>query len=232
MSKATINCKKCGVEFLTYNKDALYCSIQCSNKTTFEEGIHSFKQAKPCIHCQELIRIANHSKHEAICLSYNKECKMCKKSFRTTKKNRRNIFCSQSCSATYNNSNKKSGIRRSKLELHLETRLGELYPKLNIEFNKIQDFGFELDILFPTLKLAFEINGIVHYQNIYGQEKYERTKNNDRNKMLKCYEKNITLVVLDTLEQKRFDEESSTKYLDLICKMVNHALIQKKKPSK
>jgi hypothetical protein len=92
--------------------------------------------------------------------------------------------------------------------------------------------GFELDIYIPTLNLAFEINGIVHYKNIYGQEKYERTKNNDRNKMVKCYERDITLVVLDTMEQHKFTEESSARYLDTVCKIINLRLSKKKKPSK
>lgn len=225
-------CKHCKGEFETYRKNPIYCSIACRNKGVDFKISVGYDVFINCCHCNQPQRKAQIARHERICLSYNKECKLCKKTWRADKDSVKNSFCSRSCSTTYNNSHKQKGIRRSKLELFLEERLSVLYPQLNISFNKIHDLGFELDIFIPSLKLAFEINGIVHYKNIYGQEKYERIKNNDRNKMVKCHENDIVLVVLDTLEQHRFSEESSTVYLDTICKMIESTLNKTKKTKK
>ena len=55
-------------------------------------------------------------------------------------------FCSNSCSATYNNAHKTTGTRRSQLEQWLEARLGHLYD-FEIIYNKSHPaVGFELDI--------------------------------------------------------------------------------------
>ena len=66
-------------------------------------------------------------------------------------------FCSQSCSASWNNKNKTYGTRRSKLEVYLEEQLTTLYSTLYIEYSNKQVIGSELDIYIPSLKLAFEI---------------------------------------------------------------------------
>ena len=50
------------------------------------------------------------------------ECKKCKKLFNkrlSQIKKYSNDFCSRSCSASYNNTNKSYGTRRSKLEIYL-----------------------------------------------------------------------------------------------------------------
>ena len=52
-----------------------------------------------------------------------KECTNCGKKFYkrpAEQKKTKNHFCSRSCAATYNNTHKKFGIRRSKLEKWLE----------------------------------------------------------------------------------------------------------------
>ena len=56
-------------------------------------------------------------------------CKNCNKSFYKIKSQFiLNNFCSQSCAATYNNTHKKHGTRKSKLEIWLETKLIKLNP--------------------------------------------------------------------------------------------------------
>ena len=83
----------------------------------------------------------------------------------------KNNFCSRSCSATFNNKNKTYGTRRSKLEVFLEKELIKLYPDLLFHFNRKDTINSELDIYIPSLKLAFELNGIFHYEPIYGDNK-------------------------------------------------------------
>lgn len=131
-----------------------------------------------------------------------------------------NNFCSKSCSATFNNKNKTHGTRRSKLEVYLENRLQELYPDIDFIFNSKEAINSELDIYIPSLKLAFELNGIFHYEPIFGNNKLNQIQNNDSNKFQKCQEKGISLCIIDTSSQKRFTEQSSQKFLDIIIKIM------------
>lgn len=127
-----------------------------------------------------------------------------------------NHFCSRSCAAKYNNTHKTKGNRRSKLEQWLEIQLLNLFPNLEIKFNYKDIINSELDIYIPLLKLAFELNGIFHYEPIYGQEKLASIKNNDERKFQACLEQNIELVLIDTSSQKYFKESTSKKFLDII----------------
>lgn len=130
------------------------------------------------------------------------------------------LFCNQSCSAKYTNSHKKNGTRVSKLEIWLSKKLKDLYPNFDFKFNKTDAINAELDIYIPELKLAFELNGIFHYEPVFGQDKLVKTKNNDERKFQACVEKNISLCVVDTSKQIRFTEKSSFLYLDIIQKVI------------
>jgi len=83
----------------------------------------------------------------------------------------KNLFCSSSCAAIYNNLHKTTGSRRSKLEVWIEQQLLEKYPEPCFHFNRKDAIGSELDIYIPELKLAFELDGIYHYKPIHGQSK-------------------------------------------------------------
>lgn len=133
----------------------------------------------------------------------------------------RHKFCSQSCSATFNNKNKTSGTRRSKIEQFIEERLAILFTDLEIVFNDKNAIGSELDVYFPSLKLAFELNGIFHYEPIFGETKLDRIQSNDKTKMIDCIKNGIDLCVIDTSYIKRFSEQSSLKVLNTIVKIVN-----------
>lgn len=130
-------------------------------------------------------------------------------------------FCSKSCSASYSNKHKTHGTRVSKLEKWIQTKLSELYPNLPIEFNSKTAINSELDIYIPSLKLAFELNGIFHYEPIYGHEKLSKIQHNDNNKFYLCQAKNISLCVIDTSSQKYFKESTSKKFLDIIKNVVD-----------
>jgi hypothetical protein len=132
-----------------------------------------------------------------------------------------NHFCSQSCSATYNNKNKTHGNRRSKLEIWLEEQLTTLYPNLQIDFNKKEIIGSELDIYFPSLNLAIELNGIFHYEPIYGVNKLFQIQENDKSKTKLCHDLKIDLCIIDVSQQKYVKPSTSQKYLDIIVKIVN-----------
>lgn len=136
-----------------------------------------------------------------------------------------NHFCSHSCSTTYNNKNKTTGTRRSKLEIWLEEQLTQLYPNIPIDFNKKDAIGSELDIYIPSLNLAFELNGIFHYEPIYGVNKLNQIQENDISKSKACHEAKIDLCIIDTSQQKYVKPSTSQKYLDIINNIINERLL-------
>lgn len=154
-------------------------------------------------------------------------CKMCNKNFtrREWQANNRNenYFCNHSCAALYSNKHKTKGNRRSKLEIWLESELSSLYPNLNFLFNNKQVINSELDIYIPSLCLAFELNGLFHYEPIFGNEKLEKIKNNDERKFQACLEHNIELCIINTTEMKYFKQTNAQKYLNII-----HNIIERK----
>lgn len=154
-------------------------------------------------------------------------CLQCNKSFQKEKNQVirfPNHFCSHSCAATYHNTHKTKGTRRSKLEKWLEEQLIKLYPDLEKLFNKRETINSELDIHIPSLNLAFELNGIFHYEPIFGSERLASIKNNDNRKFQACLEKSIELVIIDTSKQKYFKEKTAQEYLDIITNIINKKL--------
>lgn len=152
------------------------------------------------------------------------ECLHCKKTFRKRAsqiKKSPNHFCGSSCAASYNNTHKSRGIRRSKLEIWLEQELTALYPNLEIHYARKDTINSELDIYIPSLKLAFELNGIFHYEPIYGEEKLKSIQNNDNRKFQACLEKGIELVILDVSNLEYFKPKAAQKYLDIIIKILD-----------
>ena len=130
-------------------------------------------------------------------------------------------FCSKSCASKYSNTHKKTGSNRSKLEFWLEIELTKIYPNLKILYNNVDTIKAELDIYIPSLSLAFEINGIFHYEPIFGEIKYNKTKFNDKRKFKLCYDNNISLCIIDSSELKYFKPEKAKKYLEIISSIIN-----------
>lgn len=137
----------------------------------------------------------------------------------------KNHFCSQTCATTWNNQHKTTGTRRSKLEVWLESQLSSLYPGLEFHFNRTDAIEAELDIYVPSLKLAFELNGIFHYEPIYGADKLERIHKNDHRKVLACAEHGIGLCVIDSSSMLNFKEKKAERFLGIVQGLVDRAII-------
>lgn len=150
-------------------------------------------------------------------ITFSKQLSQIKKS--------KNNFCSKSCAATYNNKNKKHGTRRSKLEIYIEEQLINIYPYLNFDFNKKDTIGSELDIYIPSLNLAIELNGIFHYEPIYGIDKLQKIQKNDKSKSKACHDLKIDFCIIDTSGQKYFKPKSSQKFLNIITSIINERLL-------
>lgn len=151
------------------------------------------------------------------CLNCNIEFKKLAKELKKTP----NSFCSRSCSATYNNKNKTHGTRRSKLEIYLEEALKTKYNNLEIHFNRKDTINSELDIYIPSMKLAFELNGIFHYEPIYGEQKLNQIQNNDTRKFQACLEKGIEMCIIDVSSLSYFKPANAQKYLDIVCNLID-----------
>ncbi len=160
-----------------------------------------------------------------------KQCETCGKTFEKRlpdiKKTAHN-FCSQSCSAIYRNTHKTHGTRRSKLEVWLEQQLAALYPSLELHFNRKDAINAELDIYIPSLKLAFELNGLFHYEPIFGADKLAQIQNNDQRKYQACIEHDIELCLIDVSSIKYFKPQSVQKYLEIITCLIDKKLVEPK----
>jgi hypothetical protein len=110
------------------------------------------------------------------------------------------------------------------LEVWLETQLISLHPDLEIHFNRKDTINSELDIFIPSLKLAFELNGIFHYEPIFGAKQFGRIQSNDNRKILACAEKEISLCILDVSHIKYFKDRTSKPFLDIIERIISQAI--------
>lgn len=182
----TLECPQCGISFARKKHDLqskfgpfndrrnIYCSRQClSNSLVKKENVI-------CAQCGK---------------SFYKPLNQIKKT--------KNNFCSSICSGIYFNSHKTTGCRRSKLEIWIEEQLKIIFPLLIIFFNDIKTINLELDIYIPSLKIAFEINGIFHYKPIYGDIKFENIKINDNKRKNACLIHNIELITIDISLMKK-----------------------------
>lgn len=140
-------------------------------------------------------------------------------------KKHKNHFCSRSCNAIFSNTHKTKGIRTSKLEQYLQVELPKLFPNLQFCFNDKLAINSELDIYLPELKLAFELNGIFHYEPIFGNEKLQQIQNNDNRKFHACAERNISLCIIDASGLTYFKPAKADKYLQIIVNIINQNLI-------
>jgi hypothetical protein len=135
-----------------------------------------------------------------------------------------NMFCSRSCSASYNNTHKTYGVKKSKLEFYLEEALVKIYPTLEFHFNRKDTIKSELDIYVPSLKLAFEINGICHYEPIYGVSKLLEIQANDHKKFQSCLEKGIELCTINSSKLTYFKESNAVPFLKIILEVLDQRI--------
>lgn len=205
-----ILCPQCKTEF-SRTKKRLMCSV-------FDYKNSKKRQSKLMAFCSRSCNVNYHNQKLGYGTS-DVECKQCAKVFRKSNQQIKlsvNDFCSRSCSASYNNTHKTHGTRRSKLEVWLEDRLKEMYPHTEIHFNRKDTINSELDMYFPTINLAIELNGVFHYEPIYGAEKLTSIQNNDERKFQACIEKGIELCIIDVSKLTYFKEKTATKYLNII----------------
>jgi hypothetical protein len=131
-----------------------------------------------------------------------------------------NHYCSSSCAASYNNAHKTYGIRRAKLEVYLEEQIRAHYPELELICNQKSAINSELDFYFPTLRFAIELNGITHYEPIYGEKTFNKIQNNDKRKIIACYEKDIELAIVDSSSCSYLSPNNKEKYKNIVFGLI------------
>jgi len=199
--RVELTCDGCGVKFTRINSEVgrgqkQYCSATC----------------RP--------RVSGLQTHN--CLTCNAEVKR----YASLMPKNGNVFCNNSCAAIWKNKNRDQAIpTRSKLEKWLEEQLNNQFAGLTILFNKTNQIGMELDIHIPSLNLAFEINGVFHYEDVFKNGLLTRRLELDEKKRQLCLENKIKLVEIDTREQKYFTEKTSKKYLDIIIENIEKHLV-------
>lgn len=202
--KAPLECKHCSTIFFLEKKH-IQCVIKGKSKSKYDfcsRECFSLSQRKrslkKCVNCEKKFE--------------RNDCEINK---------RKNHFCSLSCNAKYYNKNKTFGSPRSKIEIWLENEMCKKYPNLEITFNDRKTIGLELDIYIKKLSLAFEINGITHYEPIYGNDKFQKTKNKDMEKIFLCEKLNISLHILNVSKQQKFSPKDSVHFLEKIISEIN-----------
>ncbi|MEK7499298.1 MAG: hypothetical protein AAB649_01695 [Patescibacteria group bacterium] len=219
------------IKILAEAKSEEFLPLQCKYcKKVFERQVkyirnslkqHNGKRYQFCsVECMSKSYI---TALETKCSQCQKNIKKQQSEVRKNKSGR--FFCSSSCAATYNNQHKSHGTRRSKLEIWLEQELRTSYPKLDIKFNDKDAINSELDIYFPTLSLAVELNGIFHYEPIYGSTKLTQIQNNDNRKFQACLEHGIELLIIDVSKLEYFKPKKSQRYFEIIKIIVDQKLV-------
>ena len=200
MKYITYNCINCNTTFQVSESESIRRKNKSKNQLNFCSHKcfcnHKTKNGTTIIHC------TNCKKEFILSISLQKKSKS------------GNHFCSKSCAATYNNTHKTKGNRRSKLI--------KLYPNLEFHFNQKEIINSELDIYIPSLKLAFELNGIFHYEPIYGQDKLNQIQNNDNRKFQACIERGVEMCVIDTSNIKYLKTENANQILNIIVTIISN----------
>ena len=204
--------------------------LQCEIcKHTFYKSRNAIKSALNPNQTTTLCFCSNKCQHLHTYPPHMVTCRQCRITLRKSpsqikRSKSGNHFCSKSCAGKWNSAHKKHGTRRSKLEKWLEEQLTKLYPDLEIHFNRKDTINSELDIFVPSLKLAFELNGIFHYEPIFGPEKLASIQNNDERKMQACHEQGIEFCTIDVSSLTYFKPKKVQKYLDIITSILNTKL--------
>lgn len=221
-SKPTkLTCERCGKEFERVNhrhgrSKHVYCSKSCSAKNNkngmLAKGKHRPQQEKFYLRSYmnfELTIEGDSSAIERIRLPsvwLKIPCGGCGAILDRTEADIKQCkhgkpYCSKSCRMKHYNHHilERSSNQRSKAEDILASFIKTDFPDLEIVTNdrKFLPSGLEIDINIPSMRLAIELNGPVHYMPIYGEERLHKVQAKDAQKHLEIHQKGLTLIVLD-----------------------------------
>lgn len=199
--KIEVMCDHCSITFKKYqSKIDITTHNFCSRKCT------SLFTSKPRI-----------DRIELTCPT----CSLKPSTFRTrTKQSNSTLFCSKKCYFGYAKTiqKPKKFVTRSKLEIFIEQEIKTYFPNLEVIFNA-KFCHYELDIYIPSLNHAIEINGITHYEPIYGLQPFFKTRNRDILKKSICEDHNVLLDIVSVLESTK-SNSNREKYWKIIRNLI------------
>jgi hypothetical protein len=224
-----VQCSNCNKAFFKpfcnlKNSDKHFCSRQCFGKFNITQvkvkcnmckedffiKQSRFKKSGQKFFCSRECSSKHHTKKvEVVCLICNKN--FLKPFDRIAKRPRH--CCSPECAVILVKSLKDWGGRRSKLEIYVEENLKKDFH-LNFLFNETT-IGYELDIYIPEINYAIEINGITHYEPIYGESIFKRRIEIDQQKLEECKNKNIKLDILNVSRDRNYPNILRKRYLEI-----------------
>ena len=70
--------------------------------------------------------------------------------------------------------------------------------------------------------MGIELNGILHYEPIYGEDKLLQIQTNDERKFQACLEKGIELCWIDTSTFNHFKIDKAQKYLKTVIQLIDN----------
>lgn len=111
------------------------------------------------------------------------------------------FFCNRTCRSKFFYKPIPSGSQRSKLEFYIESMILKHFSNLNFITNDRDTIGLELDLYFPDIKIAIEINGPTHYEPIFGSKKLLEIQSRDNIKRIACDKLSIQLIIIDNLKK-------------------------------
>lgn len=241
--KDVTECEECHVA-LDRTKDRRsqhsFCSKRCAALyTNRQRSIDSYKKQtrfylRTYMEFEESVGITPTRVVQAAVV-LNVKCEGCGKDLKRTTSDLKKMkhgkpYCSKSCRMTHYNAHilPRISYRRSELENMLTTLIRVDFPDLKIMPNdrSTLDGHLEIDIYLPTIPLAIELNGPVHYLPIYGDERLKKVQTKDSRKHLELHERGIALLVLDisklnSKKQQRLFVEK--QYLELIRPLIMEA---------
>lgn len=229
-------CKNCNAVFyktknIIKNELRAFCSRKCYIDFKKRNAVPKHLKYKRVSNLPKVIKMAKIKKikvikekriskfSKIICIM---NCHYCNKEMEKSHKDiidnlGKNLFCSKSCRMTFFNLNTKKtyGCRKSYAETFLTSLIKDKYPNLEVRENvrDILDSKLELDIYIPSLKLAIELNGPVHYFPIYGEGKLKNCQDRDIRKQIEIQDKKLNLMVVNIskINTKKKTEEFLTK---------------------
>lgn len=207
IAKKELECPQCGVTFVPRHSAVWKLKNGLTKK----------------LFCSRACRVKNYQRRITM------PCKICGKTVtRLLSEHRKsksgNIFCSPECGTIWSNYMGKKFHTRSALEVAVEEQLHQDFPDLEVICGSNSAIGAELDIYFPSKKIAIEIHGAYHYYPVRGDwAKFMKTLRNDARKLRMAKDAGVKLYVLNA--SKLRGKRAFSSYYKQIADLVRKAIL-------
>lgn len=228
-------CLDCSGDFLQ-SRYGNYCSYKCyNNHPKRPKGISVIKE---CIICKSEFKVwKSHSNLLKCCKNdsckkihrkniqksigeknkvekIKKICQICNYEFYVLPCFNNRILCSKKCQLKFRAIKGAQGNKSiSKPQLIIYEFLKEIFNDAILCDVSILKFQ-EIDIFIPSLNLAIEVQGRVHYEPIFGLKTFQRVQKNDKTKRTLLKNKNIML--LEIKVERESKESLILKTLEIL----------------